>query len=139
MSCSNESGSFFAKLAESKRERKLQRRQREHGASERAKQREGRLSRRRIRDRARWAAQRVEGRETLLQSRRERLDAESAEQREARLHQITRGKMSPDTCPYCIRILHAYGSYTVRLSTKFTDSHYTVLGTKKYDLWTGPV
>ena len=57
-------------------------------ASEVAEQREQRLSRRRIRDRARREAQSVEQRQILLQRRRERLNAESGEQRDVRLQQM---------------------------------------------------
>ena len=63
------------------------RRERERAcrASETAKQREGRLAIRRVIDRARRAAQAVEQRQAFLQSRCERLNAESAEAREIRL------------------------------------------------------
>ena len=59
----------------------LKPRERARRASETAEQREERLSRKRIRDRAtyRRAAQSVEQRQTLVQLRRERLNAESGE------------------------------------------------------------
>ena len=57
-------------------------------ASETAEQREEQLSRRRIRDRIRRAAQSVKQRQILLQLRRERLNAESGEERDVRLQQM---------------------------------------------------
>ena len=71
-----------------KREKRLRsRRERERAcrASETAEQREERLRKRRMRDRARRASQATEDREARLQQRRYRLDAETAEEREARL------------------------------------------------------
>ena len=59
------------------------------------RQREQRLSRRRIRDRARREAQSVEQRQTLLQRRRERLNAESGAERDVRLQQMR--EVSRDT------------------------------------------
>ena len=54
-------------------------------ASETAEQREDRLRKRRIRDRAKWTAKTAEERMAALQQRRERWTTETEEQREARL------------------------------------------------------
>ena len=68
-----------------KRMRSRRERERARRASETAEQREERLRKRRMRDRARRASQATEDREARLQQRRYRLDAETAEEREARL------------------------------------------------------
>ena len=63
---------------------------------------EQRLSRRRIRDRARRKAQSaVEQRQILLQRRQEKLNAESGEQRDVRLQQmreLTRDRRAAESC-----------------------------------------
>ena len=89
-SLKNES-QLFSESAEDEKERKLQRRReqdRARRASESAEQREERLVKRRVRDWARRAAQTVEQRQACLQCRRNRLNIESAEEREARLQQM---------------------------------------------------
>ena len=90
MSSTNDISVAPAESAEAKRVRRLQRRcerERARRASETAEQWE-RLSRRRIRDRARRETQSVEQRQTLLQRKRERLNAESSEERDTRYREL---------------------------------------------------
>ena len=59
-------------------------------ATETAEQRQQRLSRRRDRERARRASHSAEARDTLLQTRRDRLDSETSEERQARRRALSR-------------------------------------------------
>ena len=73
------------------RKRRLQRRQeqeRAHRQSESAEQRKERPRRRILSDRARHVAQTVEQRQLCLQQRHNQLNVESAQEREARLHDL---------------------------------------------------